>query len=525
LRKNLRNNRAKILWVDDEIDILKSHILFLEKKGYYILGVHSAEEALDVLQTDNFDILFLDENMNGMDGITALKEIKTNYESLPVIMITKNEEEWLMDEAIGCKADHFLTKPVNPSQILLVCKEILDSLTILNNKVSEKYLKDFQSLNSKIQTINSIDEWYKTNNVLCDWIISLDEMEDKNLISIFKDQYQIANKLFSDFIIDNYKNWISKSDRPCFSNDIVKKYVKPFLEKDKKVVFIVLDCLSVDLWKKLSHLLYNHYRVNTNYALSILPTSTAFSRNAIFSGMFPSESFNKYSKEYKQMWDDEKSKNRFEEFFLNEQIKSFGFKNKKIKYEKVITLDQGKKIISNIDDYKNFDLFSIVINFIDILGHSRSESNILKEIITDKVSYRSAVINWFENAWLLEMLKEISWWGHKVVITSDHGMIQVKKPVLIKGDKTTSSGIRAKYGKNLNLSNKKALVIKKPSEYNLPDFNGLTNYIIARDRNFFVYPNDSNSFISNFQNSFQHGGISLDEMIVPLAILNGKNNE
>ena len=194
--KNYSKYRAKILWVDDEIDLLKSHILFLEKKGYSVLGIHSAEEALDVLKKENFDILFLDENMNGMDGITALKVVKSNYESLPVIMITKNEEEWLMDEAIGYKADNFLTKPVNPSQILLVCKEILDSSTILNNKVSEKYLNDFQSLNSEIHAIKSIDDWYKTNNILCDWIISLDEMEDKNLGSIFKDQYQIANNYF-----------------------------------------------------------------------------------------------------------------------------------------------------------------------------------------------------------------------------------------------------------------------------------------------------------------------------------------
>ena len=283
-----------------------------------------------------------------------------------------------------------------------------------------------------------------------------------------------------------------------------------------------MDCLSVDLWKKLSILLYNYYRIETKYALSILPTSTAFSRNAIFSGMFPNELFKKYSKEYKKMWDDEKSKNRFEEFFLKKQIENLGFKNKKIKYEKIVTLNQGKKITSNINNYKHYDLFSIVVNFIDILGHSRSESEILKEIITDRISYRTAVLNWFENAWLLDMLKEISWWGHKVVITSDHGMLQVKKPILIKADKTTSPGIRAKYGRNLNLSNKKALVIKNPDEYNLPNFDGLTNYIIARDSNFFVYPNEANSFISSFQNSFQHGGISLDEMIVPLAILNGK---
>ena len=524
LNKNSQS-RAKIIWVDDEIDMLKSHILFLEKKGYFVSGVNSAEDALEKLKIETFDILFLDENMNGMDGITALKEIKSKYVNLPVIMITKNEEEWLMDEAIGYKADSFLTKPVNPSQILLACKEILDSSKIFNDKVSEKYLNDFQNLNSKIQNANSIEDWYKINDIFCDWIIKLEEIDDKNLIEIFNDQYSISNKYFADFIVKNYKLWINEDKRPTLSNDIVKDHISPLLHNDEKVVFIVLDCLSVDLWKKISSLLYNYYNIENNNVLSILPTATPFSRNAIFSGLFPNELLKRFPNEHKQMWSDQKSRNRFEDFFLKKQISRFGFKNKKIKYEKIITLDQGKKMVSNLNDYKAFDLFSIVINFIDILGHSRSESDVLKEIITDRVSYRSAIVNWFENAWLLELLKEISWWGHKVIITSDHGMLQVNKSVLVKGDKTTSTGLRYKYGRNLNISSKKGLVIKNPSEYKLPNFDNFTNYIIAKENNFFIYPNHSNLFTSNFQNSFQHGGISLDEMIVPLAILDGKNNE
>ena len=523
--KNYNHNRAKILWVDDEIHILKSHILFLEKKGYNVKGVYSAEHALEILEQEIFDILLLDENMNGMDGLTALKKIKTIYNNLPVIMITKNEEEWLMDEAIGYKADNFLTKPVNPSQILLACKDILDSTKILNDKVTEHYLNEFQSLNSNMQRITDINGWYETYNILCDWILNLDEMEDKNLTSIFNDQYQVANKLFTDFITYNYKDWLKKEIRPCFSNDIIKNHIKPFLDKQEKVVFIVLDCLSLDLWKKISNLLYKYYRIENNYILSILPTSTAFSRNAIFSGMFPDELFKNYPNQNKNMWNDDKSRNRFEDFFLKNQIDKLGLHGKKIKYEKIVTLEQGKKIVSNLNNYKEFDLCAIVVNFIDILGHSRSESDVLKEIITDRFSYRAAVLNWFENAWLFEMLKEISYWGHKVVITSDHGIVQVRKPVLVKGDKNTSTGIRMKYGKNLNLSDKKALVIKKPTDYKLPNFDGLTNYIIAKDRNFFVYSNNSNSFISNYKDSFQHGGISLDEMILPLAVLDGKKNE
>ena len=524
--KEIEKYRAKIIWIDDEIDLLKSHILFLEDKGYSLTTYNSPKDALEELKTKDFDIVLLDENMQGISGIDVLKIIKSNYKYLPVIMITKNEEEWLMDEAIGYNADNFLTKPVNPSQILLACKDILDSSKIWNDKITEKYLNDFQVLNNEIHNIDKIEDWFKINNILCEWIVNIENMNDKNLISIFNDQYLEANKLFSNFIIKNYKNWIkSDTKRPIMSNNVIKNYVKPYLERNEKVIFIVLDCLSFDLWKKISDKLFKFYKIDTQNSLSILPTTTAFARNSIFSGLFPSEIYNNYPQEWEKMWNNEKSKNIYEKFFVEKLLKNLGLSEKKINYKKITNIDQGRETLKKINEYKGCDLFSMVINFIDILGHSRTESNVLKEIINDRVSYRSAVSNWFENSWLYEFLKEVSFWNHKVVVTSDHGMLQVKKPVFVKGDKNTSSGVRSKYGRNLNLSNKKGLEIKQPTDYNLPNFDGLTNYIIAKDSNFFVYPNDSTSFVKNFKNSFQHGGISLEEMIVPVAILEGKKNE
>ncbi|MAV58593.1 MAG: two-component system response regulator [Candidatus Marinimicrobia bacterium] len=524
--KEIEKYRAKIIWIDDEIDLLKSHILFLENKGYSLTTFNSPKDALEELKVKDFDIVLLDENMQGMSGIDVLKIIKSHYKYLPVIMITKNEEEWLMDEAIGYNADNFLTKPVNPSQILLACKDILDASKIWNDKITEKYLNDFQLLNNKIHNINNINDWFAINNILCEWIINIENMNDKNLISIFNDQYAEANKLFSNFIIKNYKNWMNiDNHNPNMSNVIIKKYIQPFLSNNEKVIFIVLDCLSFDIWKKISEKLFKFYKIDTQNSLSILPTTTAFARNSIFSGLFPSEIYKKYPLEWDKMWNNEKSKNIYEEFFVKELLKNLGLFEKKINYKKIVTLDQGKELIKRMNEYKGCDLFSVVINFIDILGHSRTESNVIKEIINDRVSYRSAVCNWFENSWLYEFLKEASYWNHKVIITSDHGMLQVKKPVLVKGDKNTSTGVRSKYGRNLNLSNKKGLEIKHPSDYNLPDFDGLTNYIIAKNSNFFVYPNDSVSYVKNFKNSFQHGGISLEEMIVPVAILKGKKIE
>ncbi|MBC8213162.1 MAG: response regulator [Candidatus Marinimicrobia bacterium] len=516
------DKRGKILWVDDEIDLLKPHILFLEKKGYNVTPVNSGEDALHQIKQHQFDLILLDEMMDGLDGLTTLKMIKEEHSSLPVIMITKNEEEWLMDEAIGAHISNYLTKPVNPSQILLACKNVLETEQIHSERAYKDYLQEFQKIGSDVMIADDIEDWYKINNKLIDWSITFDKFGEQGLKQILEDQYLESNRSFTQFISSNYKNWMNSDDKPIFSPDIVKNTVKPILEDNNKVVLFVIDCLRMDQWKAMTELLFPYYTVETDQYLSILPTATPYSRNAIFSGLYPYEIKKKYGQFWNEMSRDETSMNRFEETFLKDQMKRLKLSDKSVNYFKVITYNDGKKLENRISDYKNTDLMAIVINFVDMLGHTRSESDVLKEMVPDESGYRKAVCSWFENAWLLNVMKEISSWGHTVIITSDHGTTRVNKPINVKADRQASTGVRYKHGRNLTVSGKTSLFIKNPTEFRLPKDDLTTNFVIAKDDNFFVYPNDYHRFVKRFQNSFQHGGISMEEMIVPVAILKGK---
>ncbi len=516
------DKRGKILWADDEIDLLKPHILFLEKKGYEVTPVNSGEDALHQIKTQSFDLVLLDEMMDGLDGLTTLKLIKENHPTLPVIMITKNEEEWLMDEAIGAHISNYLTKPVNPSQILLACKGVLETVQIHSDRATKDYLQEFQKISSDVMNADSIEDWYKINNTLIEWSITFDKFGEQGLKQILEDQYIEANRSFTQFIIANYKNWMQTKEKPVFSPEIVKKTVKPILQNNEKVILLVIDCLRLDQWKALTELLSPYYRIETDQYLSILPTATPYSRNSIFSGLYPDSIQIKYKNLWKEMSQDETSMNRFEETFLKDQLKRLNLPDKSVNYTKVITYNDGKKLENRITDYKNTDLMTIVVNFVDMLGHTRSESDVLKEMLPDESGYRKAVCSWFENAWLLNVMKEISSWDHTVIITSDHGTTRVNKPVSVKADRQASTGVRYKYGRNVTVSEKSSFFMKNPAEFRLPKDTSTTNFIIAKDDSFFVYPNDYHRFVKRFQNSFQHGGISLDEMIIPIAKLNGK---
>lgn len=522
MNNEFRDNKGRLLWVDDEIDLLKPHIIYLEKKGYTIDPVNSGEDALHMVTDHEYDLILLDEMMDGLDGLTTLKLIKEKRPRIPVVMVTKNEEEWLMEEAIGEQIAYYLTKPVNPSQILLACKNILDKPQIHTDKTTREYLQEFEKISSELSDLLTIEDWYRIFLDLKKWGNKFDHYGDDSLRSILVDQHEEADKIFTEFIEKNYKSWLSSTIRPVFSPDVVKNTVKPVLEAGEKVILVVVDCLRYDQWMGISELLYPYYNIESDFYLSILPTATPFSRNAIFSGLFPGTLQKNYQNIWKEMWTDETSMNRNEELFLRDQLDRMGFKDRSMKYNKIITYEDGHKLESRINDYRNIDVLSIVINFVDMLGHSRSESDVLKELVPDESAYRNAVCSWFENAWLFNVLKQVSTWGQKVVITSDHGTIRVNKPARVKADKDASSGVRYKYGRNLYTDNRSAFMIETPSDFKLPADDLTTNYLIAKGHNFFVYPNEYRKFVNKFHNSFQHGGISMDEMIVPIATLTGK---
>jgi CheY-like chemotaxis protein len=516
------NENRHILWADDEIEFLKPHILYLENKGYTVTAVNSGEDAIHICNETSIDLVLLDEMMTGLDGLTTLKHIKDDQPDIPIIMITKNEEEWLMEEAIAAQITNYLTKPVNPSQILMACKNALEHQQIQRDRAAQNYLQDFQKIGEDIASASTADDWLHISDSLSEWSITFDKLGDQGLGQVLEDQIQEANGKFTQFIVDNYQSWINSDSRPVLSQDITQKFIAPLLEKDEKVVLVVIDCLRADQWKAMQSQLFPFFRIDTQYHYSILPTATPFSRNSIFSGLLPSEVKTSYPDLWDKMMQDETSMNRHEDLFMKDQLKRLGFEHKSSHYSKIIGFQDGDKLESTISDYKHIDLLSIVVNFVDMLGHSRSESNVLKEMVPDESAYRHAVCSWMENAWLKNVLEEISTWGHTVVITSDHGSIRVNKPIQVRADKQASTGVRYKFGRNLKVPQKTAFTVLQPEEFGLARLDLNTEYIIAKGGHYFVYPNQFHKFANRFNNSFQHGGISMDEMIVPVAILKGK---
>ena len=515
------NNKNKILWVDDEIDLLESHIIYLTEKGYSVSKVNSGEDAIDFCKKNHVDLVLLDEMMTGIDGISTLKKIKDINSDIPVIMVTKNEEECFMEEALAEKISYYLTKPVNPSQILMACKKILDNKQIS----SDKLIKDFLNYIKELQQVNynnlNIDEWKNIYHELCEWSIKIDELSNVDFKKILDDEKENINNNYSKYISNTYKYWIDNPlDRPMMSSDIFDRCFKPIINKNQ-LVFIIIDCFRLDQWKQISPLLKDDFKINEDIHVSILPTATPFARNSIFSGMMPLDIKNNYNELWNEMFLKNKY-NNFEDKLFKNILEKNNLMNKSFHYEKISHHDHGKRFYNKINNYKNIDILSIVVNFVDILGHSRSESDVLKELIPNESAYRLAVYNWFKNSWLKDCLLEFTNWGADIIITSDHGNTMVTKPSKVKADSTVSQGVRYKYGRNLNVNEKDVFKIKNPEKYKLPTFDVNTEYIFAKENKFFVYYNQYNKYTHLLNNSFQHGGISLEEMFVPLISLKPK---
>ena len=517
------HQKGHILWADDEIGMFKAHILYLEDKGYEVTPVNSGEDAIQLCDEKNIDVVLLDEMMIGLDGLSTLKKIKDKHPALPVIMITKNEEEWLMEEAIAAQFTQYLTKPVNPSQIFIACKNALESHKIQSEYAAKDYLQAFEKISQKIDKAECIEDWYYIMDELTDWSVNFDKVGDQGLGQLLDEQWVDANRRFTHFIEKNYPVWLSGTDRPVMSPDILPQFVQNHLNNGEKVVLVLMDCLRADQLKAMTSQLSQVFHLETEYCLSILPTATPYSRNAIFSGYFPCELQVKYPDLWLQMCENEQSMNQFEEQFLKDYLSRNNLSSKSVHYHKILHYIEGNKLANRIGEYKGIDLLALVVNFVDILGHSRSESKILQEMVPDESAYRKAICAWLGNAWLMDVLNQISSWGYTVFITSDHGSIQVNKPVQIKGDKETSTGIRYKYGRNLNLPEKAGIRISDPGSYLLPDHGMNTDYIIAKGKHFFVYPNDYHRFAKRYKHSFQHGGLSLEEMLIPITTMKGKN--
>ena len=512
----------QILWADDEIDQLRPHIIFLENKGYKVTPVTNGEDAITLIRDNNFDLVFLDEQMPGMDGITTLGKIKDIKPVLPVVMITKSEEEHIMEDAIGSKISDYLIKPVNPNQILMTIKRILDRSRIQNEKNAQQYLKNFTQISDSINSKSSWQEWIKVYKQLTQWDLEL-ESGDEALRQVLYDQILQANKEFGKFIRTEYSYWLKdgETDRPLLSPDIIKEYVFPRLSDDKPVFFILIDCMRYDQWLVFENMLSDYYNIETDFYYSILPTATPYSRNAIFAGLYPSE----IERNYPNLWtlqdDNETSLNRFEQELLEEQFFRKRL-NIKPKYEKVLHADDNKRVSERIKNYLQQPFSAFVFNFVDTLVHSRSDSDVLKEISPDVSAFRALTKAWFSHSALLNIFKTLSKEDCTIIVTTDHGSVRALRDTKVIGDRDTSTGLRYKYGKHLKANSDDAIFVKNPADYKLPRSVMAMNYVLATEDYFFVYPTNYNRFQNKYKDTFQHGGASMEEMILPVAVLNPK---
>jgi len=521
----MAERKANILWIDDEIDLLRSHLLFLSEKGYEVATATNGEDAIGMVKDHPYDLVFLDEMMAGMGGLETLAEIKRIRPNLPVVMVTKNEAESLMEEAIGSKISDYLTKPVNPSQILLTCKKFLEQKKIKREYVSRDYVQEFQNISSALMSSPDWDEWLEIYVKLTEWEMELDDHPELGLQQTLLDQKKECNVEFGKFIERNYRLWLEQPEkRPPLSVDVVTNYVIPALSEKKSVFFFVIDCLRLDQWLVMEEVLQDLYNITKNYYCSILPTATPYSRNAIFSGLFPSEIEQRYPDLWQSGEDDENSRNRYERQLLDKLLERKHISLRpEPKYIKILDPDVGRSTEQNILGLCQNRLTTIVVNFVDMLAHSRSDSQILKEIAPNEAAYRSLTRAWFLHSSLLGMFRALATQENiRVIVTTDHGSVRSLRGARVLGDREASTSLRYKYGRNLKCDERQAIFVKNPTDFKLPRRGVTVNYLIAKEDYYFVYPTDYHKYLSQYRDSFQHGGISMEEMILPVITMASK---
>lgn len=507
-----------ILWADDEIDFLKPHILLLQERGYKVVTVNNGNDAVDAFKNGPFDLVFLDENMPGLTGLETLAILKGINPNIPTVLVTKNEEEHLMEDAIGSKIDDYLIKPVNPKQILLTIKKLTENKRLISEKTSMAYQQDFRSLGMSLNDNLDFEQWAEVYKKLIYWEISLEKLEDAGMHEILTMQKSDANTQFFKFIEKNYISWFKNPENsPTLSHQLFKKKVFPTLKEDKPTFFFLIDNLRYDQWQIINEVITEYFRLEEETVYySILPTATQYARNAIFSGLTPLEMEKRFPKEW-QNDEDEGGKNLYEDVFLADQIKRLYRKDIKHSYTKVLTLDQGKDVVDNLGNLMQNNLNVLVYNFVDMLSHARTDMAMIRELANDDAAYRSLTLSWFEHSPLLDTLKWLSQRNVRVIITTDHGTIRVKKPSKIVGDRNTNTNLRYKQGKNLNFVEKDVFLVKNPHDVQLPKLHVSSTFVFAKEDSYFVYPNNYNQFVNYFNGTFQHGGVSLEEMVIPFA--------
>ncbi len=519
-------DKIRILWADDEMELLKPQLFFLEKKGYQVETATNGHDVLNQLANNPnaYDLIFLDESMPGITGLETLAKLREAGYAQPVVMVTKNEAENIMDEAIGSEIADYLIKPVNPNQLILTIKKLIDNKRLISEKNTMDYQIAFRNLFLEINSGPDYIKWVEIYKKLIQWEIKMDQNVASEMQDILSDQKAEANSAFSKYIMSNYQNWFEnkKQEQPVWSHELMSKKVFQYLNDDVPAIFILLDNLRFDQWKVIEPILTELFVVEEeDYFYSILPTTTQYSRNAIFAGMLPSE----IEKDYPDWWlndNEEGGKNLKEPDLLMKQIKRTFRRELKVEYMKITNAAQGKSLIDNVHNFIQNNFTVIVYNFIDMLSHVRTEMEVLKELASDESAYRSLTKSWFTHSPLWSALQKLSTQKLQLFIATDHGTIRVKDPVKVIGDRETTANLRYKVGKNLNYDKKEVFEIKDPHKVGLPRPNLSSTFIFARNNDYCLYPNNYNHFLNYYKNTFQHGGISLEEMICPVIRLRTK---
>lgn len=514
-----------LLWVDDEIELLHAHIIFLEKKGYEVITVSNGTDAIDECRHHNFDLVLLDEMMPGISGLETLQQIKEILPATPVVMVTKSEEENIMDQAIGSKIADYLIKPVNPNQILLTLKKNIHQKEIVTEVTQTGYQQNFMNISTRIDSCRTIEDWMEVYKLIVHWELELSST-DSNMTDMLMMQKSEANNSFAKFIRNNYLDWMDAKNmkgpnRPLMSNSIFSNKIFPLLDKQEKVFLIVVDNFRYDQWKMLAKEIGDMFDIDENMYMSILPTATQYARNAIFSGLMPTQ----IAQMFPELWvdeDEEEGKNLNEAPLIQTQLDRYRRSNTKFSYHKVNDSTGADKLLQQFSQLEDNDLNVVVINFIDMLSHARTESKMVRELANNESAYRSITLSWFRHTVLSDLFKRLAESDYTIVLTTDHGSIRASRPIKIVGDRNTNTNLRYKLGKNLKYNAKEVFAIKEPQKAHLPSPNLSTSYVFATGDTFFAYPNNYNYYVSYYKDTFQHGGISLEEMLIPLVTLKRK---
>ena len=513
----------RLLWADDEIELLSAHIIFLQSKDYEVTKVTNGPDAIEACKREAFDLILLDENMPGLSGLETLVQIKEITPTTPVVMVTKSEEEDIMEQAIGSKIADYLIKPVNPSQILLTLKKNIHKKEIVAEKAGTAYQQNFGKLSLQIGDARTIEEWMEVYRKIVFWELEL-ESADNQMHEMLKAQKEEADNMFARFIKKNYIGWLSaeRDERPMMSHDLFRERIFPLLDKKEKVFLILIDNFRYDQWRVLADEIGDLFNIEEELYTSILPTATQYARNAIFSGLLPL----RIKEMFPHLWvdeEEEEGKNLNEEALIETQIARYRRKDS-FSYNKVLTSTAAEKYLDGMHNLAKNDINILVINFIDMLSHARTESLMVRELASSEAAYRSITLSWIRHSAIKRLFKELDEEDYTEIITTDHGSIQVDNAVKVIGDRNTNTNLRYKLGKALNCNSKDIFEIKEPAKAFLPQPNISTSYIFATGNDFFAYPNNYNHYVQYYKDTFQHGGISLEEMLIPIIKLKPKGN-